>query len=111
MIVTTHDRSDIITPDSPDVSSEPPRWMAQGICAGHTELFFAPHAERPPSRLRREAAARQVCMACPVRIQCRDHARAHLEYGLWGGESEAERAAAGYAVPAPIGGRTVAEAV
>jgi WhiB family redox-sensing transcriptional regulator len=50
-------------------------------------------------------------MRCPVRLQCRDHARAHLEYGLWGGESEAERAAAGYAVPAPIGGRTVAEAV
>lgn len=110
MLVTTHDRSDT-TADSPDISSDPPRWMAQGICAGHTELFFAPHAERPPSRLRREAAARQVCMRCPVRIQCRDHARANLEYGLWGGESEAERAAAGYAVPAPIGGRTVAEAV
>ncbi|CAN5669366.1 hypothetical protein BH24ACT4_BH24ACT4_26680 [soil metagenome] len=30
-----------------------PRWMERAICAGHTELFFAPHAERPPARLRR----------------------------------------------------------
>ena len=110
MIVTTHDRSDT-TPDCSVVPADDrPLWMAHAICAGHTELFFAPHAERPPSRLRREAAARQVCMRCPVRINCRDHARVNLEYGLWGGESEAERAAAGYAVPAPIGGR-VAEAV
>ena len=60
MIVTTHDRSDT-TPDISDAApDEPPRWMAHGICAGHTELFFAPHAERPPSRLRREAAARAM---------------------------------------------------
>lgn len=106
MIVTTHDRSET-TPDSPEavLADDQPRWMARAICAGHTELFFAPHAERPPARLRREAAARQVCMRCPVRLDCRDHARVNLEYGLWGGESEAERAAAGYAVPAPIGGR------
>ena len=108
MIVTTHERSDT-APDSPDALVEDrPRWMAEAICGGHTELFFAPHAERPPSRLRREANARQVCMQCPVRIPCRDHARAHLEYGLWGGASEARRAAAGYAVPAPTGARSVA---
>jgi len=89
---------------------ERPTWMERAICGGHTELFFAPHAERPPARLRREAAARQVCMRCPVRLDCRDHARFNLEYGLWGGESEAERAEAGYAVPAPIGGR-IAQAV
>lgn len=111
MIVTTHDRSDAAADSTGDAATDQPRWMAHAICGGHTELFFAPHAERPPARLRREAAAKQVCMRCPVRIQCRDHARARLEYGLWGGESEAERAAAGYAVPAPIGGRTVAEAV
>jgi WhiB family redox-sensing transcriptional regulator len=88
-----------------DVVSERPAWMDEAICTGRTELFFAPHAERPPARLRREAAARQVCLRCPVRIECRDHARRALEYGFWGGESEAERAAAGFPVPAPIGGR------
>lgn len=87
-----------------------PAWLDGAICHGRTELFFAPHAERPPARLRREAAARQVCMRCPVRLDCRDHGRSNLEYGMWGGESEGERAAAGYAVPTPIGGR-VAHAV
>jgi WhiB family redox-sensing transcriptional regulator len=104
MSVTTHDSirslADLVRPP----------WLDDAICQGHTDLFFAPHAERPPARLRREAAARQVCLRCPVRIPCRDHARSHLEYGFWGGESEGERAAAGYAVPAPIGGR-VAQAV
>ncbi len=102
MLVTTH--------DAPAETPDRPAWLDHAICGGHTELFFAPHAERPPSRLRREAAARQVCMRCPVRIECRDHARQHLEYGFWGGESEAERASAGYAVPAPIGGRVAATA-
>lgn len=89
----------------PVVDLTRPAWMERAICAGHTDLFFAPHAERPPARLRREAAARQVCMRCPVRVDCREHARINLEYGLWGGESEAERADAGYVVAAPIGGR------
>lgn len=101
MSVTTHDRPD--TAHDTDILR--PRWLDMAICAGHTGLFFAPHAERPPARLRREAAARQVCMQCPVRLECRDHARTNLEYGFWGGESEGERAAAGFAVPAPIGGR------
>ncbi|NLV56057.1 MAG: WhiB family transcriptional regulator [Acidimicrobiales bacterium] len=84
--------------------------MDRAVCKGRTELFFAPHAERPPARLRREAAARQLCMSCPVRIVCRDQAREHLEHGMWGGESEAERVDAGYVVAAPIGGR-IARAV
>lgn len=107
MSVITHDRTSI---DKLEVGPERPVWMDHALCHGRTELFFAPHAERPPARLRREAAARQVCMRCPVRLECRDHARFQLEYGLWGGETESERAEAGYAVPAPIGGR-IARAV
>ena len=49
-----------------DAALDRPVWMDQGICRALTDLFFAPHAERPPARLRREAAARQVCMRCPV---------------------------------------------
>jgi WhiB family redox-sensing transcriptional regulator len=41
-----------------------------------------------------------------VLFECRQHARSNLEYGFWGGESEDERAAAGYPVPAPVGGRS-----
>jgi WhiB family transcriptional regulator, redox-sensing transcriptional regulator len=90
--------------------SLPPRWtqqewMEQALCHGRTGMFFAPHAERPQARVRREAKARQVCQACPVIFECRRYARVHLEYGFWGGESEEERASAGFSVPAPVGGR------
>jgi WhiB family redox-sensing transcriptional regulator len=83
----------------------PPLWMVFADCRGHTALFFAPHAERPQARVKREAKARRICQTCPVLTDCRRHARTNLEYGFWGGESEDERALAGYPVPAPVGGR------
>lgn len=80
-------------------------WMATGSCRGLSEIFFAPLAERPQTRLRREEKARTVCLACPVLDTCRDFARAHREYGFWGGESEDERHHAGFRLIAPIGVR------
>jgi WhiB family redox-sensing transcriptional regulator len=73
-----------------------PAWSSAAACKGRADLYFAPHAERPPARVRREAEARWLCGRCPVRDHCRDHARAHQEFGLWGGETEGERADAGY---------------
>ena len=78
-------------------------WMAQGLCHGKTQMFFAPHAERPQTRARREAQARAICQECPQLEPCRTYARLHCEYGFWGGESESDRARAGYAVPWPVG--------
>lgn len=87
-------------------ASERLDWIEEGACLGQTRLFFAPHAERPQARLRREAAARKVCLGCPVLVTCRSYARQNYEYGFWGGESEEERMAAGFAVPDPAGSRT-----
>jgi WhiB family redox-sensing transcriptional regulator len=81
-------------------------WTRRGACKGKTSLFFAPRAERPQARVRREAQARLLCRACPVEDQCRAHARLHHEYGFWGGESEEERHLAGFTVAAPIGVRS-----
>lgn len=78
-------------------------WMAEGRCQGRTELFFPPAAERPQARVRREAAAREVCANCPVVAECRTYARRHREHGFWGGETEEERTVAGFAPPHPIG--------
>ena len=80
-------------------------WMEQGVCKGHTPLFFPPRAERPQARERREAQAREVCRECVVLEECRSFARRNREYGFWGGESEEERHAAGYRLIAPIGVR------
>jgi WhiB family redox-sensing transcriptional regulator len=71
-------------------------WAEHAMCRGATHLFFAPDRERPGRRGRREAAARALCGACPVLEPCRTWARENREYGFWGGESEEERAAAGY---------------
>ncbi len=85
-------------------------WMGRGACAGDSDLFFAPFAERPEARVRREAKARLICETCDVVEECRAYARGNLELGFWGGESESERASAGYAPTTPIiGRRKVAE--
>ena len=80
-------------------------WMEQGRCVGESNLFFAPFAERPEARVRREARARAICEQCGVLLACRDYARQNRELGFWGGESESERAEAGFAPTTPIVGR------
>lgn len=72
-------------------------------CRGHTDLFFTPAGERPEARLARETIARAFCAACPVELACRTWARENREYGFWGGETEEERAAAGFRVELPVG--------
>ena len=80
-------------------------WMEAGSCRGLSDIFFAPLAERPQTRSRREARARAVCLECPVLNTCRDYARPHRAYGFWGGENEEERHQAGFRLIAPIGVR------
>ena len=78
-------------------------WQAIASCNGQTDLFFAAPGERPEARARREAKARQLCLVCPVLEPCQAWARENREYGFWGGESEEERAMAGYRVDMPVG--------
>jgi WhiB family transcriptional regulator, redox-sensing transcriptional regulator len=80
-------------------------WTRHAACRGQTHLFFAPRAERPQARIRRESLARQVCSSCSVLATCRHTARELREYGFWGGESEEERHLLGFTVAAPIGVR------
>ena len=85
------------------VFTGPLQWADQSACRGEARLFFAPAGERPEARAAREAQARTVCHACPAMIECQAWAREHREYGFWGGESEEERAAAGFRVDMPVG--------
>lgn len=68
-------------------------WQRLGACRGRDSAqFFHPDGERGASRNRREARAKAVCAACPVRAECAAHALAVREpYGVWGGFSEGER--------------------
>jgi len=85
---------------------ERPTWMDEAACKGRTTLFFGLAGERPERRVRREAQARKVCAGCPVLGPCREAARINRENGVWGGETEEERAASGFA-PRSISRRAV----
>ena len=70
-------------------------WQLEGLCRGKdSSLFFHPEGERGAARASRELAAKEVCMNCPVRAQCAEHAlRVHEPYGVWGGLTEDDREA------------------
>ena len=84
-------------------------WASEAKCRGKTTLFFGPGNERPEARARREALAGRYCAVCPVQDMCRSWARSAGENGYWGGESEEQRAAAGYP-PRSVTRRSVAAA-
>ena len=79
-----------------------PWWMENANCKGQGHLFFAPQGERPAAREKREKAARNLCADCSVLKTCRTWARENREIGFWGGESEIERAEAGFLPAVPI---------
>jgi len=84
-------------------------WTEQAMCSGKTELFFARPGERDGRRNRREALARAYCACCPVQQACLTAGRLRREHGVWGGENDEERAAAGFG-PASPHRRAVAKA-
>lgn len=69
-------------------------WQNLAACRGGkvAELFFAADYEQGAAKARREAAAVQICAACPVRQACLDHALSFPEpAGVWGGLTEDKR--------------------
>ncbi len=69
-------------------------WQLEAACRGlDSDVFFHPDRERGEAREQREAAAKAICSACPVRRECLEHALDVREpYGVWGGLAEHERA-------------------
>lgn len=113
--MSVHELSITTDPDGPEFERDPfallfpdvdADWRRDAACHGRTFLFFAPKAERPQARARREAKAARLCSSCEVKDECRAFARTNHEYGYWGGESEEERHRAGYTISAPIGVRS-----
>jgi WhiB family redox-sensing transcriptional regulator len=74
--------------------SEVWEWQLMGRCRDRSGTqFFHPDDDLGRiSRRLREAAAKRLCGACPVRRQCATHAlTVGEEYGVWGGFSENDR--------------------
>ena len=57
-------------------------WMKDALCQGESSLFFAPFAERPEARVRREAKAKEICADCEVQVDCKQYARDNRELGF-----------------------------
>lgn len=67
-------------------------WQEKGRCRNlSVEVFFEADGIRGPRRRRWEEAAKQVCAQCPVITECRAHAVAAEDYGVWGGLTAQER--------------------
>lgn len=84
-----------------NLPTPPYDWVSEARCAGKTDLFFAPPGERSGRRRRREALALSYCEQCPSREPCRTVGRLWHEHGIWGGETDEERAAAGFVPRSP----------
>lgn len=74
-----------------------PSWFDVAACKGQTALFF--HVN-PGGRGRPSAematAALALCASCPAVVPCREYGREHRMHGIWGGETEVDRSAAGF---------------
>ena len=74
---------------TPGSSPTSPRgWRELAACAAHSaDLFFPSDAGGGCY-----AEGKLICADCPVRVACLDYAkREHIEHGLWGGLTPAER--------------------
>jgi len=74
-----------------DVDDSQPNWRVHAACRScDPDLFFP--AGTTGAALHEIAAAKAVCMACPVQSQCLRFAlRTGQAYGIWGGTTEDER--------------------
>ncbi|MEV4506139.1 WhiB family transcriptional regulator [Streptomyces klenkii] len=61
-------------------------------CAQDPELWYAESIDE-------QEEAQEQCSVCPIIKQCREAGRQGREYGIWGGETEVDRARAGCAPP------------
>ena len=61
-------------------------WMARGNCSNKPpEIFF-------PSDGAGVEKAKSICVTCPVKEMCLEHALSHrIDHGVWGGFSERQR--------------------
>ena len=86
-----------VPPEPPPWQPHP--WMAEALCREvGSEVFYAEAPDGITGKFlaawNREAnaQARSVCAACPVRLECLDHAiDTDEKHGIWGGMTPDER--------------------
>lgn len=67
-------------------------WREDAACAGmDTELWFPARAYPKGAELKRVWKAQEVCVSCPVRLECLTFALRTGQRGIWGGMTEEQR--------------------
>jgi len=69
-------------------------WHLRAACRGPNQsIFFPPiRAERRKDKRFREQRAKEICIECPVLVECRTFALSIKEqHGIWGGLTANER--------------------
>jgi WhiB family redox-sensing transcriptional regulator len=62
-------------------------WRTKGRCRGVDPAIFYPEDDEDPAE-----AAKAICLTCPVREPCLEHAiEAREKLGVWGGLTARER--------------------
>lgn len=78
-------------------------WQEQARCRTlPVGSFFDAELARGANRREREEAAKRVCRECPVIRECRQHALAAEDYGVWGGLTAQEREVVRRRSPRPV---------
>lgn len=88
--------SDARTIKVPDLLTgiDTPPVLLGGLCVteGHPrDLFFPDTNGNSKASKTAEAKAKAVCVRCPVRDACYQHAYTNREHGIWGGTTDEDR--------------------
>lgn len=57
-------------------------------CSNFPEAFFPEQGQQAPGDIR---MAKEMCSACPIRLECLQFAVQHPQRGIWGGLTQNER--------------------
>jgi WhiB family redox-sensing transcriptional regulator len=61
-------------------------WASEAACRGLDPMIFYPATDEEAE------TAKEICGACPVQVECLEHAIDEREHnGVWGGATEKER--------------------
>jgi WhiB family redox-sensing transcriptional regulator len=77
-------------------------WMDFAVCRGNSHLFFPPTNVTGRARVKLNKEALKLCAVCPVVEPCRDYGIRTGSAGIWGGETEEQRAERGLPVSVEV---------
>ena len=89
--LATYPRLDTDPPGGPPFTPTDQRWREHAACRDHDPELWFPVATTGTAYHQQVAAAKTVCRACPVTLDCLTEALARIPYGIAAGLTADER--------------------